>query len=227
MFRRCCSWAGRRSFENRLYGLDTNQYRVDAAYIGPDGGTLGSVDDIQTIKQTRTARDLQRARRQFGGRSLSARPIHRQLLPQWPILRAAPIHASSPMPACPITAAVSSGGGSGVAGASCQCRRPRRDRNADARHGHHRRYRRPAAACRWNCGCVRNPTAFCTAKWSVHLAGYGATPIEGFVRGEHLQFQVPYGGETYYFEGQRERDELSGTFESTPSGERGTWTTHA
>jgi len=59
----------------------------------------------------------------------------------------------------------------------------------------------------------------------VGMSGYGVTPIEGFVRGDHLQFQVPYGGETYYFEGQESRDELSGTFESTPSGERGTWTT--
>ena len=39
-------------FRQSTFGLDTNQYRVDAAYIGPDGGTLGSVDDIQTIKQT-------------------------------------------------------------------------------------------------------------------------------------------------------------------------------
>jgi hypothetical protein len=53
------------------------------------------------------------------------------------------------------------------------------------------------------------------------------TPIEGFVRGNHLQFQVPYGTETYYFEGQRRVDQISGTFESTPSGERGTWTAQA
>ena len=39
--------------------------------------------------------------------------------------------------------------------------------------------------------------------------------------------QVPYGSETFFFEGQRRRDVLSGTFEATPSGSRGTWTTHA
>ena len=39
-------------FDNRLFNLDNNQYRVDAAYIGPDGSTLGSVDDIQTIKRS-------------------------------------------------------------------------------------------------------------------------------------------------------------------------------
>ena len=61
----------------------------------------------------------------------------------------------------------------------------------------------------------------------IHQSGFGMTPIEGFVRGDHLQFQVPYGTETYYFEGQRRSDQISGTFESTPSGERGTWITRA
>ncbi|HZC45714.1 MAG TPA: serine/threonine-protein kinase, partial [Candidatus Acidoferrum sp.] len=37
------------SFENRLYRLESNQYRVDAAYIGPDGRTLGSVNDYQPV----------------------------------------------------------------------------------------------------------------------------------------------------------------------------------
>ena len=57
----------------------------------------------------------------------------------------------------------------------------------------------------------------------IHQAGFGMTPINGYVRGDHLQFQVPYGTETYYFEGARRSDQISGTFESTPSGERGTW----
>src|SRR5579875_443352 len=38
-------------FKNRLYGVDTNQYRVDAAYIAPDGHTLGSVDDVRMVPQ--------------------------------------------------------------------------------------------------------------------------------------------------------------------------------
>ena len=37
------------SFENRLYKLEPAQYRVDAAYIGPDGRTLGSVNDYQPV----------------------------------------------------------------------------------------------------------------------------------------------------------------------------------
>ena len=61
----------------------------------------------------------------------------------------------------------------------------------------------------------------------VHLPGYGITPLEGFVRGDRLVFDVPYGRNTFYFEGVKQRDILSGTFEATPSGDRGTWTTHA
>jgi hypothetical protein len=57
----------------------------------------------------------------------------------------------------------------------------------------------------------------------IHQSGFGMTPLDGYVRGDHLQFQVPYGSETYYFEGARRIDQISGTFESTPSGERGTW----
>ena len=58
----------------------------------------------------------------------------------------------------------------------------------------------------------------------IHKPGFGMTPIEGFMRGDHMQFQVPYGNETYYFEGARRSDQISGTFESSPSAERGTWT---
>ena len=59
----------------------------------------------------------------------------------------------------------------------------------------------------------------------IHQSGFGMTPLDGYVRGNQLQFQVPYGTETYYFEGSRRADQISGTFESTPSGERGTWIT--
>ena len=40
------------SFQNRLYQLEPGQYRVDAAYIGPDGRTLGSVDDYQPVSMS-------------------------------------------------------------------------------------------------------------------------------------------------------------------------------
>jgi hypothetical protein len=71
------------------------------------------------------------------------------------------------------------------------------------------------------------PNGFLHGELVIHQSGFGMTPVEGFVRGDHLQFQVPYGTETYYFEGQRHSDQISGTFESTPSGERGTWVTTA
>jgi hypothetical protein len=47
------------------------------------------------------------------------------------------------------------------------------------------------------------------------------------VRGNHVSFQVSHGRETLIFEGERDRDILSGTFEVTPSGTHGTWTTRA
>jgi len=71
------------------------------------------------------------------------------------------------------------------------------------------------------------PNGFLHGEMVIHQDGFGATQIEGFIRGNHLQFQVPYGTETYYFEGQRSSDIMSGTFESSPSGGRGTWTAQA
>jgi hypothetical protein len=49
------------------------------------------------------------------------------------------------------------------------------------------------------------------------------TPIDGFIRGDHLEFQVPYGSATLYFEGERRHQNLSGSFQSEPSGGKGSW----
>ena len=68
------------------------------------------------------------------------------------------------------------------------------------------------------------PSGLLQGELVIRQSGFGMTPIEGFVQGDHLQFRAPYGTETYHFEGQRRSDEISGTFESTRSGERGTWT---
>ena len=46
---------------------------------------------------------------------------------------------------------------------------------------------------------------FLHGELTIHKSGFGATPIEGFVRGNHLQFTVPYGTDTYYFEGEDQR----------------------
>jgi hypothetical protein len=70
------------------------------------------------------------------------------------------------------------------------------------------------------------PNGFLHGEMVVHLNGYGVTPLEGFVRGDHVQFEVPYGADTFFFEGQRDRDLLSGTFHSN-SGQNGNWQTHA
>ena len=68
------------------------------------------------------------------------------------------------------------------------------------------------------------PNGFLHGELVIHETGYGLTPIEGYVRGTHLSFQVPYRGETLYFEGEQNGGGLQGTFEGTPSGEHGTWT---
>jgi hypothetical protein len=44
------------------------------------------------------------------------------------------------------------------------------------------------------------PNGFLHGELVIHQAGFGMTPIDGYIRGDHLQFQVPYGSETYYFE---------------------------
>ena len=67
------------------------------------------------------------------------------------------------------------------------------------------------------------PNGFLRGELVIHQSGFGMTPLDGYLRGNHLQFQVPYGSETYYFQGERRGDQMSGTFESTPSGERGAW----
>jgi len=67
------------------------------------------------------------------------------------------------------------------------------------------------------------PNGFLHGELVIHEAGYGLTPIDGFIRGSHINFQVPYGGRVLYFEGQRRREQMSGSFQSEPSGERGNW----
>jgi hypothetical protein len=71
------------------------------------------------------------------------------------------------------------------------------------------------------------PNGFLHGELVVHLAGYEVTPLDGFVRGDNLQFTVPYGAETFFFEGRRDRDMLSGTFDSQPNGQHGSWSARA
>jgi serine/threonine protein kinase len=218
-------------FDNRLFNLDNNQYRVDAAYIGPDGSTLGSVDDIQTIKRSSNRAIFSgRVGNSAGGAFLPGQyTVNFYLNGQYFTQRKFRVVADAGMPYN--GGGVSSSGGPGGGGVV--------DPLAGSASASSTGIETPTLAtgtidgiggsgsAQMELRLRPQPNGFLHGELVVHLAGYGATPIEGFVRGDHLQFQVPYGGETLYFEGQRQRDVLSGTFESTPSGARGTWTTHA
>ena len=211
-------------FENRLFGLDNNQYRVDAAYIGPDGSTLGSVDDIQTVRRTSNRAVFSgRVGNSAGGAFLAGQyMVNFYLNGQYFAQRKFRVVADAGIP-------YSGGGGGGGGGSRATASAAALSSGIET----------PTLARGTINGIGGNnnvpmelrlrpqPNLFLHGELVVHLAGYGPAPIEGFLRGNHLQFQVPYGGETFDFEGQRQRDVLSGTFDSTPSGVHGTWTAHA
>lgn len=212
------------AFNNRLYGLDNNQYRVDAAYIAPDGSMLGSVDDIRMIsKSSGDAIFSGRVGNSAGGAFLPGKyTVNFYLNGQYFAQRTFRVVADAGIPYS--GGGGGGGGGGGLGGASTA--------SAGASLA------TPTLASGTIDGIGGRggvpmelrlrpqPNGFLHGELVVHMGGYGLTPIEGFVRGSHLQFQVPYGSETYYFEGQLQSDVLSGTFQSTPSGQRGTWTTH-
>jgi len=216
-------------FENRLFGLDNNQYRVDAAYIGPDGSALGSVDDIQTVKRTNDRAIFSgRVGNSAGGAFLpGVYTVNFYLNGQYFAQRKFRVVADAGMPYN--GGGVSSGGGGGPVGggASASTASASGIETPTLATGTIEGIGGSGGSAQMELRLRPQPNGFLHGELIVHMTGYGTTPIEGFVRGNHLQFQVPYGGETLYFEGQRQRDVLSGTFESTPSGNRGTWTTHA
>jgi hypothetical protein len=214
--------AWRAVFQNRLYGLNSNQYRVDAAYIGPDGSTLGSVADVQTVKQS-TGRAVFSGRvgNSAGGAFLPGQyTVNFYLNGQYFAQRKFRVVADAGIPYSGggATGGTASGGGGGAITTGLEMPTLATG-TIDGIGGH------------GNVGMELRlrpqPNDFLHGEMVVHLSGYGVTNLVGFVRGDHLQFQVPYNGETYFFEGQRDRDQLSGTFESKPSGQRGTWTTRA
>ena len=206
------------SFENRLYKLEPGQYRVDAAYIGPDGRTLGEVNDYQSVSPSmKTVTFSGRVGNSRGGAFLPGTyTVNFYLNGQFFDARKFQVladaggpHATSPGTGSAIG---SSGSGSMLGPTSAT------GTISGLRSGGN-----PEMELRLR----PQPSGYLKGELLIHQSGFGMTPIEGFVRGNHLQFQVPYGTETYYFEGQRRVDQLSGTFESTPSGERGTWTAQA
>jgi serine/threonine protein kinase len=215
------------SFENRLYKLEPAQYRVDAAYIGPDGRTLGSVNDYQPVSPNmRSVTFSGRVGNSRGGAFLPGTyTVNFYLNGQYFDAKKFEVLADanpSPYASYPGTGgAIGStvgGGGSSTSSGNLLGPTIASGTISGLRSGGN-----PEMDLRLR----PQSNGFLHGELVIHQSGFGMTPIEGFVRGDHLQFQVPYGTETYYFEGQRRSDQISGTFESTPSGERGTWVTTA
>ena len=72
------------------------------------------------------------------------------------------------------------------------------------------------------------PNGFLHGELVIHQSGFGMTPIEGFVRGNHLAVSRSHTApRRITSKASAGYDQFSGTFESTPSGERGTWTAQA
>jgi len=218
------------SFQNRLYQLEPGQYRVDAAYIGPDGRTLGSVDDYQPVSMSmKTVTFSGRVGNSHGGAFLpGVYTVNFYLNGQYFSAKKFEViadaggnpYATYPGSSGAIGSTMSSGGGSPSSSSGGGMLGPviATGTISGLRSGGN-----PEMDLRLR----PQPNGFLHGELVIHQAGFGMTPIDGYVRGDHLQFQVPYGTETYYFEGERRSDQISGTFESTPSGERGTWVTQA
>jgi len=207
------------NFHNRLYKLEPNQYRVDAAYIAPDGRTLGSVNDWKTVSpDEKNVTFSGRVGNSAGGAFLPGTyTVNFYLNGQYFAQRKFRVLATAGSPYAPASSGPGSTGGgyppppvggitgptvatgqiSGIGGGTAQMELRLRPQ----------------------------PNGFLHGEVVIHRGGFGSTPIEGFVRGTHLEFQVPYGTETYFFEGEQRAEQISGSFESTPSGQRGTWTT--
>jgi serine/threonine protein kinase len=215
-------------FDNRLFGLDNNQYRVDAAYIGPDGSALGSVDDIQTVGRTNNRAVFSgRVGNSAGGAFLPGiYTVNFYLNGQYFAQRKFRVVAD---------AGISYGGGSGMSGGGGGPIGGSATASAASASG----IETPTLATGTIDGIGGSsglpielrlrpqPNGFLEGELVVHKAGYDPQPIKGFIRhGNQIQFVVQLGLETFDFQGTRQRNVLNGTFDSTPSGGHGTWTTH-
>lgn len=209
------------TFKNKLYKLDTNQYRVDAAYIAPDGRTLGSVNDWKTVQPSqKTVTFSGRVGNSAGGAFLpGVYTVNFYLNGQYFAQKRFQVMADAGLPysTSPSGPAISSlpppSGSASLSGPTVATGHI----NGLAGGGS------PEMELRLR----PQANGFLHGEMVIHKSGFGTTPIEGFVRGNHIQFSVPYGTDTYYFEGQQSSSQFSGTFEATPSGQRGTWTASA
>jgi serine/threonine protein kinase len=206
------------TFANRLYGLDNNQYRIDAAYVAPDGSTLGSVDDIESITQSQQRATFSgRVGNSAGGAFLPGQyTVNFYLNGQYFAQRKFRVVADTGVS---YGSRGSSGSFGGAAGSSpVGLEMPLMASGTIQGIG--------GGTAPLELRLRPQPNGFLHGEMVVHLAGYGVTPIEGFVRGNHVQFEVPYGADIFYFEGERDRDALSGTFHSN-GGQSGSWQTRA
>ncbi len=202
------------SFKNRLYSLEASQYRVDAAYIAPDGRTLGGVDDVRSVAQTaRTATFSGRVGNSAGGAFLPGTySVNFYLNGQYFAQRKFTVVASTGPGIFSGSSGTSSSGSSGNTSFDTPTLANGTINGLMGKDNVHMEMRlRP------------QPNGFLHGELVIHEPGYGLTPIDGFIRGDHLQFQVPYGTSTLYFEGERRDQNLSGSFQSEPSGEKGSW----
>jgi hypothetical protein len=213
-------------FQNRLYGLENGQYRVDAAYVAPDGSTLGSVDDIQTIQRNQSrAVFTGRVGNSAGGAFLPGQyAVNFYLNGQYLGQRKFRVVADA---GSPYTSGGGYGRGSGGGGSYTGGSAPTGFDMPMVASGTIEGIGGHSSAAGLELRLRPQPNGFLHGEMVVNLAGYGTTPIEGFVRGDHLQFQVPYGASTFDFQGVRRGDGLSGTFDAIPSGEHGTWSARA
>ncbi len=203
------------SFRNRLYKLDTHQYRVDSAYIAPDGGTLVSVYDTQMVPETvsevtfsgRVGNSggggflpgLYTVNFYLNGQYLSQKTF--QVIGSEGLGGGLSPDADSVSTASPVSISVdsptlASGQISGLAGKDSIPIELRL---------------RP------------QPNGSPPGELVIHEPGYGLTRIDGNIGGREVSFVVPYGRETLLFEGEQTGDQVKGTFECTPSGDHGTW----
>ncbi len=206
------------SFENRLYNLASGEYRVDAAYVGPGGQTLGSVDDVQIAPASaRTVTFRGRVGNSAGGAFLPGRyTVNFYLNGQFLVRRTFEVVAAN---APAYNPGFSPATGAAAYGPRLSLSRPSvvtgKINGLGSRSSTPMEIRLKPEA-----------NGFLHGELVIHAAGYGPTPLEGFVRGDSVQFTVPYGDKTLFFEGHRVENRLTGTFEATPSGDRGSWETH-
>ena len=215
-------------FENRLFNLDNNQYRVDAAYIGPDGSALGSVDDIQTVKRSSDRAIFSgRVGNSAGGAFLpGVYTVNFYLNGQYFAQRKFRVVADAGSPYS--GGGSSGGGGGGLIGGS-----------AGASMASANSIETPTLATGTIDGIGGGsnlpielrlrpqPNGFLEGELVVHKAGYGIQQIKGFVRLRNkIQFEFNTGSKPSISRASVGAMSFSGTFDSTPSGSHGTWTTH-